>query len=215
MPYIVLEGPDGAGKTTQIALLKKALAASQHPHVFTREPGGTPIGDELRALLLEGKVDKMDAITEMFILTASRHELARQVIRPALKKGEIVISDRCFLSTYVFQGYGGGQDKEVIKTLTHIAMEETMPDLILILDLTPEEGLRRKQAQVEEGLKETRMEDKGEAYHRRNYQGYMDYARENPETTALIKASDIAENVHKAIIETLNTHFGLGLSPQS
>lgn len=212
MPYLVLEGPDGGGKTTQKALLEKSFAAAGLPHIFTREPGGTPVGDAIRKVLLEGDVNKMDALTEIMLFSAQRHELVRQVVQPALEQDKWVISDRCFLSTYVFQGYGGGQDKELIMQLTEIALGNFFPDLILILDVPPEVSLSRKVTQAQAtGLTEMRMEEKGDAYHARNYQGYQDYAAANQQTTALIKAQGTPAEVHTRIIETLNSRYGINL----
>jgi dTMP kinase len=212
MPYIVLEGPDGGGKTTQKTLLERSFAAAGLPHLFTREPGGTPVGDAIRKVLLEGDVNKMDALTEIMLFSAQRHELVRQVVQPALERGTWVVSDRCFLSTYVFQGYGGGQNKQLIMQLTEIALGTFFPDLILILDVPPEVSLSRKVSQAQAtGLTEMRMEEKGDAYHARNYQGYHDYAAANPQTTTLIQAGGTPAEVHARIIQTLNTRYSLNL----
>ncbi|MFN7163038.1 MAG: dTMP kinase, partial [Pseudomonadota bacterium] len=139
--YIALEGPDGAGKTTQLKLLKSAFEQSEVPHLVTREPGGTAVGAELRQILLTGDTGKIGALTEAFLFSADRCHLAASLIRPALAEGTFVISDRTYLTTLVFQGYGGCVPLHTLEQLTDLAVGDTRPDLMLVLMVSPEKGL--------------------------------------------------------------------------
>ena len=213
--YLSLEGADGVGKTTQIRLLAAAFEQAGIPCRTTKEPGGTPVADQLRAILLTGEEAKLAPVTEALLMSASRCELMRQVVRPSLARGEWVVSDRTFLSTFALQGYGRGLDMDMLETLTDYAIGETRPDLQLILTLSAEDALRRKSVLLEEGLEEGRFESAGLAFHQRTRQGYLDYAERHPDTTALVDAGADIPAVHRVILAELNRRFDLCLQPQA
>lgn len=212
--YISLEGADGVGKSTQLKLLNAALEVAGIVYVATKEPGGTPVADQLRTILITGAEDKLVPATEVLLMSASRSESISRVVRPALTRGAWVVSDRTFLSTYALQGYGRGQDRTMLETITAFAIGDTRPDLQLILTLPAEVALKRKNVLLEAGLDEGRFEGAGLDFHERTRQGYLDYAAANPETTALIDASPDIPTVHRAILAELNARFGLNLQPQ-
>lgn len=213
--YISLEGADGVGKTTQLKLLLAAFTQAGVPYCSTKEPGGTPVADQLRAILITGSEDKLSPVTEAFLMSASRCELMRDVVRPALARGEWVISDRTFLSTLALQGYGRGLDKAMLMNLTDYAIGETRPDLQVILTLPAEEALTRKDPLLQGGLEESRFENAGLPFHQRTRQGYLDYAAQHPESTAVIDASPDIPAVHRAIVDVLNMRMGLNLPYQA
>lgn len=139
---LVFEGPEGAGKSTQIARLAKALRAHDTPHVVVREPGGTPTGERIRAVLLDPGPE-MDAATEALLFLASRAELIARVIAPALAEGKLVIADRFFLSTYAYQVVGRGIDEERVRAANRLATGGIVPDLTMLLRHHATEGLAR------------------------------------------------------------------------
>lgn len=211
--YIALEGPDGSGKSTQMKMLVRAFEEAGLPFVQIREPGATEVGKQIREILLTGACDKLDATTEALLFSADRRHTILTVVRAALAKGEFVLSDRTFLSTMVFQCYGGTVPLAIVETLTAIAVEETRPDLQVILDLPVELSLNRKAPQFQAGLDENRMESKGDEYHRRNREGYLMEAAKHPQTYAVIDAVGTPAEVHGRIIETINARLGLSLKP--
>lgn len=139
---LVLEGPEGAGKSTQLRLLTEWLAARGHEVLAVREPGGTVLGDEIRRILLDPASDIVPP-AEALLFMASRAQLVERVVRPALESSSIVLLDRFFLSTYAYQGAGRGMREEDIVTANRIATGDLRPDLTLLLDLSTEEGLAR------------------------------------------------------------------------
>jgi dTMP kinase len=139
--FIVLEGPDGSGKTTQAKLLKDALEMDGHEVVLTRDPGGTEIGEKLREIVLRG--EEVDQYTELLLFTASRNQLVKQVINPAIEAGKIVICDRYITSTIAYQHYGRGWDKQLIYTLANRADGRPEPDLTLYFDLDARDSRER------------------------------------------------------------------------
>ncbi|HZK12595.1 MAG TPA: dTMP kinase [Atribacterota bacterium] len=141
--FITFEGLEGCGKTTQAKMLFDFLTKQKIPSIYTKEPGGTKIGDKIRKILLDQKYDGMDYKTEMLLFLASRAENVRLIILPALKKGKVVISDRFYDSTTAYQGYGRGIDVKIINHLNSLVVEKAIPDLTFILDINPDEGLRR------------------------------------------------------------------------
>lgn len=142
-PFIAFEGVDGCGKSTQVRLLAQYLRSQGMEVIETVEPGGTPVGQHIRALLLEPGND-MDALTETFLFSASRREHCRQVILPALTAGKVVITDRFYLSTMAYQAYGGDVPIRIIDQMTEWATEGLDPDLWLVVDIDTAEGRRRK-----------------------------------------------------------------------
>jgi dTMP kinase len=165
---IALEGPDGVGKSTQVARLQAYLAERGRPVVVVREPGGTPVGERLRAILLDPAVD-MAPVTEMLLFAASRAEVVARVVRPALEAGTVVIMDRYVESSLAYQGYGLGVDREAIWAVNHVATGGLVPDCTVVLW-----GL---------GWRETghdRVEGRSRAFRERVREGYRNLASEWP-----------------------------------
>ena len=159
---IVFEGAEGAGKTTQIKLIAKRLATAGIPVVAVREPGGTPVGDAIRAIVLESD-HHMNYAAEALLFMASRAELISRKVAPALAKGDVVLLDRFFLSTYAYQIVGRGLPEEEVRAANRLATGGLVPDLTLLLDVPPEEGLGRADAR---GTRD-RMERSRDDFHDR------------------------------------------------
>lgn len=189
---ITMEGIDSCGKTTQAGLLKKRLEAEGIPHLSIREPGGTPLGEKLRLLLLQ-KEHALTNDTEILLYTAARAELVAAVIRPALEKGLAVICDRYYDSTTAYQGYGGGGDRAWIRALNERATGGLQPRLTFLFDLSVEEALRRR------GRGGDRIEQRDLSYHRRVRRGYLAIAAEQPRRFFLIDAAAPAERQHETV----------------
>lgn len=141
--FITFEGIEGTGKSTHARRLFAFLEENGYPVLFTAEPGGTEVGNQIRSILLHPQTGGIDAITELFLFEASRREHVLQVIQPALQSGRIVLCVRFCDSTIAYQGYGRGLSIEMIQYLNRLATNDLMPDLTLLLDIDPEEGLRR------------------------------------------------------------------------
>ncbi|MSR35960.1 MAG: dTMP kinase [Gemmatimonadetes bacterium] len=171
--FLVLEGVEGAGKTTQARLLANWIGRLGLPVTSTREPGGTAVGEAVRSVLLDHAELEMSAETELLLVLAARAAFVRQVVRPALEKGGVLLADRFSLSTLAYQGYGRGLDLERVRTLDAFARGGLAPDLTLVLELAPEEGARRQRAA---GKGRDRMERAGEEFHTRVSDGYRELA---------------------------------------
>ncbi len=187
---ITFEGGDGCGKTTQIGLLAASLRERGIPVTVTREPGGTPLGERLRRLLLEpdGAVDPW---AEALLFAASRAQLVAQVIRPALADGQVVLCDRFGDSTLAYQGYGLGLDLDLLRSLNRMAAGGLVPDLTILLDLPPAEAGARRGG----GPGGDRIAARDAAFHERVRQGYLDLARAEPERVAVFDARRPVEEV--------------------
>ncbi|RME73750.1 MAG: dTMP kinase [Planctomycetota bacterium] len=196
MPFFVIEGMDGAGKTTQAKLLYERLKEKGESYL-TREPGGTRIGQKIRNLLLDKENMEMANETELFLYMASRSQLVREVLQPKLEKGCIIISDRFLLSSYVYQGIVGGVGVEKVKILGDIATEGVYPDLIFVLNVSVEEGLSRLPQQRELW---DRMELKGKEFHRKIQQAYLQAAQDY-KNTIVIDGNRPIEVIHQEILE--------------
>ena len=181
--FITFEGGEGCGKSTQSRLLLKKLEQRNIPVVLTHEPGGTVLGNELRRALKRRWGSFISPQAELFLLAASRAQLVTEVIRPALKEGKVVLCDRFTHSTLVYQGYGRGLDFTAIQMVNNMATRYLNPDLIILLDISPEQGLARKQS-----LKD-RFELEDLSFHQRVREGYVKMAVAEPDRWLAIDAS--------------------------
>ena len=181
--FITFEGGEGCGKSTQSRLLRKKLEQQNIPVVLTHEPGGTALGNELRKTLKRKRDSSISPQAELFLLAASRAQLVAEIIRPALEEGKVVICDRFTHSTMVYQGYGRGLDFTAITMVNNMATRYLNPDLIILLDISPEQGLARKQS-----LKD-RFELEDLSFHHRVREGYLKMAAAEPDCWLLIDAS--------------------------
>jgi dTMP kinase len=194
--FITLEGPEGSGKTTQIPLLVDWLREQGYEVDLTREPGGTDIGNLIRDLLHDPRHTAMDATAEILLYSADRAQHVAQCIRPALAAGKVVVSDRYYDSTLAYQGYGRGLDLKMLRAITAFATGGLKPDLTLYLDIAPEEGLKRRQANGEEW---NRLDAETLEFHQRVRAGYMELIAQEPERWVVIDAARSVEEVQGAI----------------
>ena len=201
--FITLEGGEGAGKSSQIQVVKDYLEARGIDVVVTREPGGTPVGQEIRNLLVSGDKDKWSPLSETLLILADRAAHLERVIRPALADGKYVVCDRFFDSTRAYQGIAGGLGLEVIHNLQQPVLGTTLPDVTLLLDIDPEKGLSRAQ----ERGGDLRFESKTLAYHQTLRQAFLDFAKQEPERMVVIDADRDIEAVSTDIITVLGEHL--------
>lgn len=202
--FITLEGPDGSGKTTQAHLLVEWLRELDYEVVLTREPGGTEIGDQIRAVLHDPHNTAMDARAEILLYSASRAQHTAQLIRPALTAGRVVISDRYADSTLAYQGYGRGLDLGELRAITAFATGGLTPDLTLYFDIVPREGLQRRLLSGEEW---NRMDAEELAFHRRVRGGYLKLVSQEPERWVVINAAQPMEEVQAEVKATVKARL--------
>lgn len=191
--FITLEGPDGSGKSTHIGPLVEYLRQQGYPVLTTREPGGTLISDQVRAVLLNRMENTaMHPRTEILLFLAARAQLVEEVIRPRLLAGEIVLSDRYADSTLAYQGYGHGVDCDLLRQLLNFATGNLWPDLTILLDVDVEVGLRRRQVT---GCEWNRLDAYTVSFHQRVRQGYHELAQRDPARWVIVDASQPADQV--------------------
>ena len=184
--FITLEGGEGAGKSTQAALLASRLNDHGLDVVSTREPGGSPGAESIRALLVTGAQDRWSPVTETLLMYAARRDHIERLIRPALKRNATVICDRFIDSTRAYQGVAGGVPAGLIDALETLTLDGVWPDLTLIFDLPPEIGLARAASR---GTKDVRFETKDVEFHGRLRDGFLEIARREPDRCAIVDAS--------------------------
>jgi len=201
--FIVLEGIDGVGKTTQVALLAQWLGALAVPHLLVREPGGTPLGEAIRELVLGRSELDVSPRSELLLLLAARAALVRDVVRPALEEGKTVVADRFALSTLAYQGYGRGIDIEQVRRALDVATDGLRPDLYVLLDLPLELALSRRK---DGGRDPDRIEREGEAFRVAVRDGYLALSESEP-GVELISAEGSPEEVHRRIRGLLEARF--------
>ncbi len=194
--FITFEGTDGAGKTTQIQRLSTELRQTGYDICLTREPGGTPISEQIRDMLLNPDHGEMAATTELLLYAASRAQHVSEIIKPALESGKIVISSRFADAMVVYQGYGRGLDLERINRLNRIATDGVTPDVTFVLDLPVEIGLQRVQ-KSRGGL--DRLEREKIDFHQRLRDGYRALAEQEPQRLKLVDAQASPEQVYVQI----------------
>ena len=202
--FIALEGGDGAGKSTQAALLAKALSDAGRTVLRTREPGGTPVGEKLRSLVLDHGQGEIDARCEALIFAASRAAHAAQVIAPAVARGEVVITDRYIDSSIAYQGAGRGLGTAEIQQLNEWATGGLWPELTVLLDVSPEDGRSRRTAGESA---EDRLESEPDHFHAVIRQAFLDLAAARPERYLVLPAGrpagELAAAVHARVRELL------------
>jgi dTMP kinase len=194
--FVVLEGGEGAGKTTQMRLLRAGLERAGHEVVVTREPGGTRLGEAVRELLLDPKAGVRDR-TEALLYAAARSQHAEEVIRPALERGAVVVSDRFVDSSVAYQGVGRGLGEDDVAELSRWATAGLAPDLVVLLDVDAEEGLRRA------GAEPDRLEAEGLPFHRRVNQAFRRRAESDPDRFLVVDASRSVEDVQAEVREAV------------
>ena len=190
--FITFEGGEGSGKSTQARALHRRLASLSIPALLTHEPGGTPLGREIRRWL-KGKGES-NPQTELLLFNASRAQLVAEVIRPALKSGTVVICDRFYHSTIAYQGYGRGLPLDLIEAANNIATQGLEPDLTILLDIDVAQGLARKKMR-------DRFEREELAFHQRVRQGYLEMAKKDPQRWLVIDGSLPKKEIERLIEE--------------
>lgn len=199
--FIVLDGMDGAGKSSQLVALTDWIRACGHEVVTCRDPGSTGVGDAIRAILLDRRDLELDATAEMFLYMAARAQLVAEVVRPALARGAWVVSDRFLLSNVVYQGHGGGLLPETIWQVGQIATGGLAPDLVLVLDVDLDTAARRMNRPLD------KMEDRGDDYRSRLRAGYLHEAAANFARVCVVDANGSPTAVTDAIREAITKQF--------
>ncbi len=207
--FITLEGPDGSGKTTQIPRLAEHLRARGLQVLTTREPGGTPISDQVRQVIMSMKNQEMDPRTEILLFCAARAQLVNQLVRPSLEKGMVVISDRYADSTLAYQGYGHGYDRDFLRQLLHFATGGLVPNLTCYIDVDVETGLSRRK----QGGEWNRMDAYQLEFHRRVRLGYLEMAAEEPQRWVVIDGSQPIVAVQAALQQAVDERLKLISNP--
>ena len=197
--FITLEGPEGAGKSTQLPRLCTWLEGQGRPVVATRNPGGTAIGRQIRQVLLDPANKAMVPMAELMLYAADRAQHVEEVVRPALASGAVVLCDRFGDSTLAYQGYGRGLDLTLLRALNEMASGGLRPDLTLLLDLPSEVGLAR----VAASRAIDRLEDEAIAFHHRLREGYRALAAEEPDRFVVVDATQDPERVQAQLQEAV------------
>jgi len=201
--FITFEGPEGSGKTSQIKALAECLRQAGYPVVATREPGGTPIGDQVRAVLTSLDNTAMHPRAEILLFLAARAQLVEQVIRPETGASRIVLCDRYADSTLAYQGYGHGYDRDLLRSLLNFATGGLWPDLTLLLDLDPAAGLQRKKSSEEWN----RLDAYALDFHKRVRRGFLEMAQAEPARWVTIDASrapsEVQMDVRRVVFQRL------------
>lgn len=194
--FITLEGPEGSGKSTQLSLLVAFLEESGYSVVATREPGGTDIGDQIRDVLHDVRNTAMKPETEFLLYSASRAQLVREVINPALADKKVVLCDRFADSTIAYQGYGRGLDLEALRAITRFATGGLVPDITFLLDIDVQEGLNRRINGADEM---NRLDLEAIAFHQRVRDGYHQMAAAEPDRWVVVDAGQSPEEIQREL----------------
>lgn len=202
--FVVFEGPDGSGKTTQFRRFLRACQGAGVTVCEVREPGGTAVGEKIRDILLDHAHREMSLACEMLLYMASRAQLVEQRIRPALARGELVVADRFVASTVAYQGTAGGMPIRDITDVARVALQGCNPDLVVVFDVDEATALKRMSPLLD------RMEAKGSAFHKRVRQGYLDQIAQDPHHYRRIDASLSEEEVWTSLLAVLRQALARG-----
>lgn len=210
--FITFEGIEGCGKSTQITLLEQALATRSRRVLRTREPGGCPIADQIRAVLLDAANRAMVPMTELMLYGAARAQHLAEVVRPALAQGQIVLCDRFSDATRAYQAFGRGLDRQLIEQINQLACQDLSPDITLLLDCPVEIGLARAQQRIAatSGPREERFELEALAFHQRVRDGYLTLAAEQPQRFVTLDATATPEQVAVVIEQVVLARLEVG-----
>lgn len=206
--FISFEGIEGSGKTTQARLLSERLVIQRYGVVLTQEPGGTPVGSEIREILLEPDHREMSYVTELLLYNAARAQHLSVLIRPSLSEGKVVITDRFSDSTVAYQGFGRGIDLSLIEAVDKVATGGFKPDITILLDLDPDRGLERNR----DINKVDRLELEDLAFHARVRDGFLRIAEGEPARVAVIDASLPFETVRERVWEIVRDRLQIRIS---
>lgn len=206
--FITFEGPEGSGKSTQARRLKKTLENRGYSVLLTREPGGTPIGDAIRDILLNPDFSDMEPLAELFLYEASRNQHINEVIRPALEQDKIVLSDRFHDASLVYQGIARDLGRELVESLNDLATESLVPDLTFVLDVETKNGLkeaRRSDDDYEEDG--DRIEQESDGFHETVREAYRALTEREPDRCKLIPRSGSIDEIHREILSHVEEHL--------
>jgi dTMP kinase len=204
LPFITFEGSDGCGKTTQVQLLANRLDIAGIPFLVTREPGGTAIGETIRELLqFASQSAGMTPEAELLLFEASRAQLVRELIKPALERGECVIADRFFDSTTVYQGVARKLDKKTVRQLNAFAVGDTVPDITFFIDV----DLKTARARMKGWRRPDRMEQEADEFYEKVRDGYLEHAKWQKDRIVVIEGWKSQEEIQNEIWETLLSRF--------
>lgn len=205
--FITFEGGEGAGKSTQVQWLASTLREQGREVVVTREPGGSPGAEAVRHVLLSGAAEPFGPAMEAVLFAAARSDHVEQVIRPAVERGAIVLCDRFLDSSRVYQGVTGDLDQDFMRSLERVTVNGMVPDLTIILDIDPAEGLRRAAVRRGEGDAD-RFEKETVEIHKRRREAFLEIARAEPERCVVMDAGALPEEVAERIAETVLQAIG-------
>jgi dTMP kinase len=218
--FITLEGIEGAGKTTQLENIVAFFESRGYECVVTREPGGTAIGELIRSIVLDPANAGLDPAAELLLYVADRVQHIRRVIEPGIASGRVVVCDRFFDATLVYQGYARGLDNTLIRQLHHLVCNDLQPDVTLLFDLEPATGLERAWRQIRNGSRtdtETRFEQEKSDFHRKVRAGYLELARLEPGRIRIIDAGlpeqQVAQAVTQILVSLLNNRSPESIRP--
>ena len=200
--FITFEGCEGVGKSTQIRLLAEELGRRKVPCVVTREPGGSRIAESIRRIILDAGNSEMDDLCELFLYLAARAQHLKDIVRPALAEGKVVICDRYIDSTFAYQGYGTGLAAIMVEALNRAAIGDLIPDLTIFLDLPPERAFMRKGGPD----REDRLELMAQSFHEKVYAGYLEISRRAPERFVRVDARGSKQETHAKVLELMQKY---------
>lgn len=207
--FVIIEGGECTGKSTQMELLVQALNRAGQDAIATHEPGGTLAGEKIRGLLIGKGSPEMSSRTELFLFLAARSAWMEDVVEPAIKSGKSVVADRSYPSTFVYQGYAGGMPLDTIKQMNDAVMGREKPDLVVIVNISQKTMIKRM---TERGEGKDRIEAKGKGFHSKVLKGYRQFAKDNAKgNVVIVNGEGDIDHVHRLIVEVVNNKLGLKL----